>query len=56
MSIRCLFGFHHRSRRNAHYQGSRFVSRCGGCGIPMAKTRTGQWVVLDEHEQGGPIE
>ena len=45
MAIRCLFGFHHRSRRHAHDNGHGLVSKCERCGIPMEKDRNGQWVV-----------
>jgi len=45
MSIRCLFGFHHRSRRHARDNGHGIVSKCKRCGIPMEKDRSGQWVV-----------
>jgi len=52
MSIRCLLGFHHRSRRHAREDGARFVSKCARCFIPMEKTRTGRWIVLKTGETG----
>jgi hypothetical protein len=45
MSIRCLLGFHHRSRRHAHDSGRGVVSKCARCGIPMAKNAGGAWIV-----------
>jgi hypothetical protein len=45
MSLRCLFGFHHRSRRHALDYGHRLVSKCARCGIPMEKDGQGRWVV-----------
>jgi hypothetical protein len=45
MSIRCLLGFHHRSRRHAHDNGRGLVSKCERCGIPMEKDRKGEWIV-----------
>jgi hypothetical protein len=52
MWIRCLFGFHRRSRGQAHEEDSRLVSRCSGCGIAMEKVK-GQWMVLDKRDQPG---
>jgi hypothetical protein len=45
MSIRCLLGFHHRSRRHAHDRGHAVVSKCARCGIPMEKAPNGRWIV-----------
>jgi len=45
MWIICLLGFHRRSRGQARYEVSRYVSQCARCGILMEKKRGG-WVVL----------
>lgn len=54
MRIRCLFGFHRRSRRHAHEEGPRFVSICSGCGVAMEKTQSGRWIVRDKSEPNEP--
>jgi hypothetical protein len=54
MSIRCLLGFHRRSRRSAHEDGARFVSRCSKCGIAMEKNQAGRWVVLKDDGRQHP--
>jgi hypothetical protein len=45
MSIRCLLGYHHRSRRHARDNGRGLVSKCERCGIPMEKDRKGAWII-----------
>jgi len=52
-SLRCLLGFHHRSRRQAREEGLRIVSRCERCGAPMEKGRDDTWRVSGQGDERG---
>jgi hypothetical protein len=43
MALKCLFGFHRRSRRHVKEVGPRLFSACESCGRPMEKGWDGDW-------------
>ena len=50
MRLLCLFGFHKRSRGQAHDDGHDMVSVCRRCGVPMKRSRTGEWAAVKGEE------
>ena len=50
MRLLCVFGFHKRSRGRAFDDGQDVVSVCRRCGVPMKKSRTGEWAVVKSEE------
>jgi hypothetical protein len=41
----CLFGFHHRSRSQAHDVDGHTESRCRYCQVPMERRLNDKWTV-----------
>jgi hypothetical protein len=50
MRLLCFLGFHKRSRGRARDDGHDMVSVCRRCGVPMKRSQTGQWAVVDSEE------